>query len=288
MRPLVIYHGGGCRDGFTAAWVARRALQGEADFLPANYGDDPPNVTGRQVFILDFSYPRDVLLKLAWAAEMMVLLDHHVTAETDLADVVSDGAPATLMVHFDKHACGARLTWNYFYPNEKLPWLIAYVEDRDLGHTFNGTSRLPSSREVNEAIRSYPMEWQVWDRFMEASTDSSIFQNLITEGFVLCRETDKLVEQHCRHARTVILGGYAVPVVNATVHISEIAGKLAENEPFAAVFSVTQEGKVVWNLRSKPTGLDVAAVAKKYGGGGHVHAAGFTTNLMLALELIGG
>ena len=70
--------------------------------------------------------------------------------------------------------------------------------------------------------------------------------------------------------------GYTVPVVNATLLFSEIVGRLAKGHPFAASFFVKANGERVFQLRSAPDGVDVSALAKSAGGGGHKHAAGFT------------
>lgn len=37
------------------------------------------------------------------------------------------------------------------------------------------------------------------------------------------------------------------------------------------------DGSVLYSLRSPPDGADVGAIAKTFGGGGHRHAAGFTS-----------
>jgi len=58
-RPLVIYHGA-CRDGFCAAWCVWRRMPG-AEFVPAMYGNPPPDVDGRDVVIVDFSYDRALM-----------------------------------------------------------------------------------------------------------------------------------------------------------------------------------------------------------------------------------
>ena len=58
--PLCIYHHN-CADGFTAAWVVKKAF-GNVDFHPGKYNEPPPDVTGRDVIIVDFSYKYDVLL----------------------------------------------------------------------------------------------------------------------------------------------------------------------------------------------------------------------------------
>ncbi len=56
---LFIYHGG-CFDGFTSAWIYSRFVDSDAEFLGVKYGDQPPDVRGRDVVIADFSFPREV------------------------------------------------------------------------------------------------------------------------------------------------------------------------------------------------------------------------------------
>ena len=78
-RRLVIYHGG-CRDGFGAAWAANVAFGGDADFYAGYYGQDPPDLAyGKDVYIVDFTYPRRQLLVLAKVAASLTICDHHQT-----------------------------------------------------------------------------------------------------------------------------------------------------------------------------------------------------------------
>ncbi len=56
---------------------------------------------------------------------------------------------------------------------------------------------------------------------------------------------------------------------------SEVCGSLAIENPFAMSYFDTADGFRVFSLRSTPTGLDVGEIARRYGGGGHKHAAGF-------------
>jgi nanoRNase/pAp phosphatase (c-di-AMP/oligoRNAs hydrolase) len=68
-------------------------------------------------------------------------------------------------------------------------------------------------------------------------------------------------------------------VVNSYEEImSDLVGELAAGHPFAAGYQ--DQGTLrKWSLRSGPDGVDVAAIAVRFGGGGHRHAAGFTTRL---------
>src|SRR6478736_8978193 len=79
---LCIYHSP-CYDGFTAAWVVRQAFP-DAKFIGANYGDEPPDVRGKEVIVVDFSYPRDVLERMHEQAKSLLVLDHHKSAEKAL------------------------------------------------------------------------------------------------------------------------------------------------------------------------------------------------------------
>ena len=63
-NTVVIYHGPRCLDGFTAAWAAHIAMP-DAEYIPADHGDEPPNVYGKKVFMLDFSYPKNVIERMA-------------------------------------------------------------------------------------------------------------------------------------------------------------------------------------------------------------------------------
>ena len=84
MRTIVIYHGG-CWDGFCAAWLLRGRYP-DAEFIPARYGDPAPmeKMAGSRVFVVDFSYPRNVLIEMHRLAYSLVVLDHHKTAQKDL------------------------------------------------------------------------------------------------------------------------------------------------------------------------------------------------------------
>ena len=79
-RPLCIYHAN-CIDGFAAAWIVRKYFHGIVDFHPGHYGEPPPDVAGRDVFIVDFSYKRPVLLQMIQAAESLTILDQHLSAQ---------------------------------------------------------------------------------------------------------------------------------------------------------------------------------------------------------------
>ncbi len=273
-NPLVITHAA-CADGHCCKWLLSAAFP-EAEFFDAYYGRTPPDCTGRQVVIADFSYKRPEMEVIYDQCEELVVLDHHQTAEAELAGF---GGPKATVV-FDMGKSGGRLVWEWLMRGAmeqfnlkampKSSWLVDYSEDRDLWRWA-----LPHSKEVNAALSSYPQTVEAWSRLNEIVPGTPHFDSLVAEGRAILRYQGQLADKHVSNARRAVIAGWSVPVVNATVLFSEVAGKLSDGEPFAACWFRRQDGLIQWSLRSRDGGLDVSQIAAVFGGGGHRQAAGF-------------
>lgn len=141
-KPLCIYHGN-CFDGFTAAWAVWKRFGNNVDFFEGHYGVEPPDVTGRDVIIVDFSYKRPVLMEMAKVARTIFVLDHHKTAAEDLDGFLSArsyepddlikaaefDATYPIRVNFDMNRSGSRaaLSDHYCQPSDRY-WLISGSE----------------------------------------------------------------------------------------------------------------------------------------------------------------
>ncbi len=262
----VIYHAN-CIDGFTAAWCAWRKYGPNAEYIPAQHGDPPPDVAGADVLIVDFSYPRATLLEMHAAAKSLRVLDHHKTAEVDLAGLD--------FCVFDMDRSGAGLACDDLGLGRSH--LVNYVEDRDLWRW-----RYTESKEINAWIGSWEQGFRAWsllDIDLAAKFDSCREQ-----GAAILRGVERYCREMAKQARHVEFNGYTVPIVNAPyINTSELVGYLAEHPqgdarvPFAVGWFQRGDGKYQYSLRSRGD-YDVSEVAKKYGGGGHKNAAGFTTD----------
>lgn len=276
---VVIYHAD-CVDGFTAAWVAHQMFGETADYLPYKYGDDPPEFHGNEkVYILDFSFPRDVLLRIKAEVQCLTVLDHHKTAEKEL-----EGLDFCL---FDMTKCGARLAWEHFYPeHEVVPAIIDYVEDRDLW-----TWKENCSREISAAIQSYDFTWKNWNQLVSWLNDTMQRMNVITQGEAILRYQEQSIKRHM--ALAIVREAWwtkemKVPMVNCTDKsiVSELGNRLAKDHPFSACYSEDKSSFPadvrLWSLRAVEgeKKADVSAIAKATGsGGGHKLAAGFTEKI---------
>lgn len=276
-RTICIYHAN-CADGFTAAWCVRFALGGKVSFIAAGYGSEPPDVTGADVIIVDFSYKWRVLERMAQKARSILVLDHHKTAQAELANLpepartwsehrTQAGNPVAI---FDMDRSGAQMAFDYFVDTPSRA-LVDYVADRDLWRW-----QLDASREINAVIGTLDMTFEQWDelnRRLECPEDRA---DVAAEGAAILRAHDKLVRQVIDTTRReMVIGGHLVPVANAPYSLaSDVAGTLAQDAPFAASYLDGPDGRA-FSLRSRGDGLDVSEIAALYGGGGHRNAAGF-------------
>jgi len=263
---MCIYHGN-CADGFGAAWVVRKAL-GEIEFHPGNYQEPPPDVTGKDVVMVDFTYKRPVLLGMAEKANSILILDHHKTAAEDLIDL-----PANVTAKFDMNRSGAMLAWDHFFVGEIPPPLLLHIEDRDLWRFA-----LQNTRQIQANVFSFPYDFQVWDTLMATAPAA-----LAAEGEAIERKHFKDIRELLGvTTREMVIGGHRVPAANLPYTMSSDAGhELAKGHPFAACYWDTPTGRV-FSLRSNAYGVDVSEVAKQYGGGGHRNAAGFSVPYAIA------
>lgn len=265
----VIYHAN-CVDGFTAAWCAWRKFGDVALYQDAQYGDEPPDCAGQDVVIVDFSYPRAVLERIAKTANSLLVLDHHKTAQSEL-----EGLPYCT---FDMARSGAGLAWDELHGNPR-PRLVDYVEDRDLWRWA-----LPDSKAASAYISTVRRTFDDWHGLHIDFTNSRSFEQCLQAGSAVLRSIDGYVDHLAPQYREVMIGGHLVPCINTTYAASELIGRLAEDcagrAPFAAGWFQKQDGSFVYSLRSRG-GFDVSEVAKQYGGGGHKAAAGFTVGALL-------
>ena len=278
---LCIYHGN-CLDGFAAAWVIRKACGNHnVEFHAGVYQTSPPDVTCKDVVMVDFSYKRPVILEMAAKARSILIIDHYKTAFEDL-----QGLPENVRVVFDVEHSGCMLTWRYCF-EEEPPRLLYHIEDRDLWRF-----KLPGTREINAALFSCPYDFALWDAWMgrDAIAQQNAIKDLEADGKAIERKHHKdIAELLGVMTRRMVISGYDVPIVNLPYTLSSDAGhKLAQGEPFAACYYDKPDGRE-FSLRSCDGGVDVSDIAKQYGGGGHEHAAGFRVPFQheLVLRMVG-
>ena len=252
---VVLYHAD-CMDGFGAAWALWKRFP-QARYVAVKHGNPPPDgLQNQHVVMVDFSYHRETILELADQVASLYILDHHITAQDSLKDLP--------FAYFDMNRSGAVLAWEWAHTHP-VPWLLRYVQDKDLWQW-----QLPASREISAALASYPFGFERWESLQ--------FETLKVEGTGILRSEKALVEKMATEVTMVSFEGHMVPAVHSAVLTSQIGEYLSDKHPFCLIWH-QKDGRRYFSLRSRSGGISVADIAAKYGGGGHTHAAGFSVFL---------
>lgn len=306
MKPLVIYHDN-CSDGFGAAFAAWMKFGDNAEYLPVSYGKDYSKsentfpIHDREVYILDFSFPREVMDTIFRFANRVVWLDHHKTAfemwcERYEKGMVSQALPIggeRHLICLDDNRSGALIAWEYFHPTTPVPKLIQHIDDYD-----RWQFKIEGTKAFNKALWSYvPWSFEQWKGLNSAFNmwhESHHYDQFINEGEALLRAHEQNVQAVVKDAATGVAIQWDFKEVAGTVGYREVCGLAANCPPhlasdvghelanrsgtFGLVWSLNKDRKCQCSLRSNGD-YDVSAIAKAFGGGGHRNAAGFEVSI---------
>jgi uncharacterized protein len=261
----VIYHGQSCCDGWTSAYTIWKHFNRPIIFIAGDHSDPHKESVlenipdGSTVWILDFSFDAESMIKLVNRCQVLVI-DHHASAQLSLESIKDNCI-------FDINECGSTLTFQFLNLNKPMPEVYKYIKDGDIWQW-----KLPNSKEVNAALYSYPhITFEAWDEIMNKP-----ISELVSEGKGIVRANSLIIKNTCENFNFKYIDGHLVPVVNTTAFSCEIGNQLCLNhpdKPFAATWRDKGNGVISWGLYSVGD-FNCSILATKFGGGGHPGASG--------------
>ena len=291
---IVLYHRG-CNDGIAAAWAAHNYIGEEADYIPYQYGEKLPDFTDKWVYAVDMSIPKHILDVVSKTAKGIMIIDHHVTALQELEfeatcnsftsfhSDLNDNPGCKVYVFGNVDYSGAVLSWLFFSNSlEKykmttamltMPRVLKHIQDYDLWK-FN----LPNTREINSWLANGP---RTIERFGSMIGEGdSIKEEVITIGKMFVEYDDGIIKSVCKaYPQYVTFNDgkqtHHVPCLNTPHHLRDFIGDYmlkTTKAPFIVLYT-ERDGATIVSMRSN--GYDVAAIAKRFGSGGHHKAAAF-------------
>lgn len=310
----VLYHKN-CMDGVGARYAAWKALGDEnTKYIPVQYNEPFPDIDlsdNDHVYIVDFSYSREILVGIANYTRLTVI-DHHASAEKALGDL-----PFAI---FDMEKSGAVLTWEYFHPSTKIPYFLQILQDYDLWNW-----ELPETLAVTNMFQSDTKREDM--TYLDKLVDSCDYVNLVgmesianivnqptisstaitshsnqktiepytfmfyhNSGDLAGRAMSKSMKELVDKKKYTVkeIDGLNVAIFNTTEFFSML-GHVAcgiEGIDYSISYFFKPDGEMVLSFRAKKGGVNVANIAESYGGGGHQGAAGAVIKRPLVNEVL--
>jgi oligoribonuclease NrnB/cAMP/cGMP phosphodiesterase (DHH superfamily) len=186
------------------------------------------------------------------------------------------------VVHFDMGKSGARLAWEFFFPEADVPALVAMVEDRDLW-----LWQQPDSAAFLSALDMEVQDFARWDEV--ARLDAAALAAYVARGAAMDEKFQRLAQDIAKDARPIVFNGESGLMVNAPSAFHSLVGNILSERSgsFALVWTVTDKGLVKGGLRAV-RGCNVIPLAESMGGGGHPQACGFRMAPERLPELLSG
>lgn len=207
---------------------------------------------------------------------------------------------------------GAMLAWEYFHPGTEVPRLIQHIDDYD-----RWQFKIEGTKAFNKALWSRdPWSFEQWSQFLEdtgfSANDGTGIDAWYREGTAILRAHDQnvqsVVKGSARGVRMLIdVSDHSKPdpsdatpasasdgylrrfdglAANCPPHLtSDVGHELAtQSGTFGLCWCLSKEGMAAkCSLRSNGD-YDVSAIAKVFGGGGHLRAAGFEVPIEVLLS----
>ncbi len=271
---VVIYHAH-CQDGFGSAFAAYQKFGNTASYIACSDRVLPPEgLIGKEVYVLDFSYPKEVLLELEKNNRRLVVIDHHISAEEAVTAVKEH-------VFKSDHAA-SYLAWEYF-TGSTVPPFIQMLEIIDLA----------KDKEGNEVdLITYILSKQyIFEAYRMLLEDFSTEEGLVrirAAGHIQHEYLLLIIEAIISKPDFVVFEGYTVPCINMHLPLNEksIALRMLYEKypPFSIAYRF-DNGLLKVSLRGNGE-VDLTTLAAKYGGGGHKNSSGFVISASLPLPFV--
>jgi oligoribonuclease NrnB/cAMP/cGMP phosphodiesterase (DHH superfamily) len=292
------YHAN-CMDGLIAAAIVHHHFEGKVECVAVRYNEVPPLelMKDKHVYLVDFTYPVEVLQDHIGSMKSLTIIDHHADAMKPWLGSSILGEFPELTVLFNNERSGASLVWEFFSLKSsggaqipKLPKLVEYAQEYDLW-----TKRLPMTDEVQSALRFKfpPHEAKLAElaNFLLTS-DATVIEELKLVGSVIQQQEKTMAESLIRRGLhfTKFLDYENIPVCMMPAELVNQAGEIIytryPDAPFVVLFEDNYKYKSrKYSFRSRRDGgANVSQIAARLGGKGHYNSSGATVDMNLVFE----
>lgn len=305
---VVVYHKN-CQDGLFSAlnfWN----IHGDNDtiYVSASYGfikdndyekalntllykQNIPDKKLIDLILVDFCFPIDFFLYCKDVFRSILILDHHKTSKDSFINHFKEYSVIendwielqpfnNTRIIFSEKESGAKLSYMFLNPNKEIPYYIELVNDRDLWiHKYPETEHFFFGCEMMGLIVD-PNFYSI-SQLVASGIDSIVYIGKAFEKY-LNSKLEKISRSNAKPISVSINGqNYKGMIINSFLDIASDLGNYLIHKckvDAAFIYTIKNNDDVQFSVRSI-SHLDSSVISRKFGGGGHVNASGFTVNL---------
>lgn len=274
MKTICLYHSRDL-DGLCSGAIVKRAVP-QAELIGYDYGEPLPEIpNGSVVIMIDVSLPMKEMILLARRCHHFKWIDHHASAIGDYNATpdLHDDDKFTAILQNGIAAC--EIAWRHYFPDQAMPIGVRLLGEYD---TWRNSD---PNRWSDVMSFQFGMRVKVAspDSFPEPfwQDDSAWVEGVVTQGDMILEYQAQVNEKICKMSFEANFKGLRAICLNAGGFNSDVFKSVWDPEYHDIMLMFQYNGKIKLQTVSLYTlkDIDVSALAKEMGGGGHKKAAGF-------------
>lgn len=166
-------------DGICSAFIFFLKYGSSATYISQI---EPDNMTGKNLYLLGFTYNESLLLRLISQTDEFLIIDHHDESKQNI-----ESLPSSHII-YDHSTITSILAWKYLFPDQALPEFLQWFKEMLLNH--DPDKRLEAFRLVCQipiSVDSFPLIQQYFNADIE--------KDFINKGLFLLSEQEKIINQ---------------------------------------------------------------------------------------------
>lgn len=276
-------------DGFCSLAIAMRYfgphnLNKTYKVLGYHYGDaiDFTQFSDAESFVFMDVFPspyKEMYDKFHAITADITVLDHHKT-------FIESDVPEYVKVHCTTEYSGCEITWRH-YNTTPMPLMAELLGRYDRWDNTDtslwDTTILPFQYGAKGSLPDPSHEWCNWGRiFGTDEVDADVmFRAILNNGEILLQDSrEQNRKVMANNAFDATFNNLRVLACNNGSFSSQLFESMWDPDKYDAMlgFRIGSNGTIHASLYATDDAIDCTPVAKLYGGGGHPHACGFSTD----------
>jgi uncharacterized protein len=244
-----------------------------------DYGRQNPveGVKGEKIVFMDVTLPINDLVELSKENEVMVI-DHHKSFFDECKKYEEENGTLPFLVFGEIGKAACELVWQFYYDNH-IPMAVKLLGVYDTWRKKNEygldweTEIMPFQhrmRSITNRIDTYPSDI--------LSNENERWRQILAEGAAIL-EYKKSQDEWAmnRYAFEAYLDGVKCICINSPSVSSDAFNSVYDKTKHDLMVQFSFNGGA-WDYTLFSEKVDVSIIAKKFGGGGHQGAAGFSSH----------
>lgn len=264
-------------DGHCSGAIIKREYP-ECEMIGVDYNDRLEKfdlIHGEKVFVVDFCFePHQIMFELNKICDL-VWIDHHKTA---IEWAHESGFLASSGQSLEIGKAGCELTWEFLH-DRPIPYAVKMLGRYDVWD-HSCPEVLPFQYGMRQEENTRP-DAEIWEYVIGSIVSAD---EILQRGQTILKyETNQSAKYAKGMAYEANFEGYKAIVMNKAYANSKAFDAVydPDKHDIMILFGI-KPGQCKYSLYSNKSEIDVSVIAAKYGGGGHIGAAGFyTENLII-------